>query len=288
MNARTTKEDVIKAVNSFPSISPTASKILPMLNDPNTNVADIENTVRYDPGLTANILKLANSAFFGLPGTISSISQAVAQLGWKRMYQLVIASTVNAVMDKHVPGYDLQRGQLWRHSVAVSVAAEILVKQRRINASDETFTAALLHDIGKVILGEFIQSDLNLIDMAAVQDTSFVEAERDVLGTDHAEVGAWILDHWALPADLVRAVRWHHEPRRAEKPNTILDLVHVADALCLMMGMGIGHEGLQYELCSECTGRLNLCATHLEAVGAETLESVDELTAALAAGQASS
>jgi len=284
MNAKTTKEDVIKAVNSFPSISPTATKILPMLNDPSTNVADIENTVRYDPGLTANILKLANSAFFGFPGTISSISQAVAQLGWKRMYQLVIASTVNAVMDQHVPGYDLERGQLWRHSVAVSVAAEILVKQRKIKASDETFTAALLHDIGKVILGEFIQSDLNLIDVAAAKDTSFVEAERDVLGTDHAEVGAWVLDHWALPANLVQAVRWHHEPRRADKANTILDLVHVADALCLMMGMGIGHEGLQYELCNECTSRLNLCSRHLEAVGAETLESVDELTRALKVG----
>ncbi len=282
MGLDATRERILEAMESFPSISPAATEVLALLNNPETNVAAIESAVRYDPGLTANILKLANSAFFGFPGTISSVSQAVMRLGWKRMYQIVVASSVNAIMDKHVPGYDLDSGELWHHCVAVSVSAEILVRQQKIPAPDETFTAALLHDVGKLILGEFIDADLSLIDIASSKGVSFVEVEREIVGTDHAEVGAWVLEHWHLPDVLVRAVRWHHEPELLEEPDVVVDVVHVCDALCLMMGIGIGREGLQYELCETVTDRLKLHAAHLEAVGVETIENVEEVTRALA------
>jgi putative nucleotidyltransferase with HDIG domain len=275
------RETILKAMESFPSVSPAAGEVLSLLNNPETNVSAIESAVKYDPGLTANILKMTNSAFFGFPGSIASITQAITRLGWKRMYQIVVASSVNAMMDRHVPGYDLDRGELWRHSVAASVASEILIRQRNLNASDETFTAALLHDIGKLLLGEFVSEDLSLIDVAAAKGISFVEAEREVLGTDHAEVGAWVLEHWSLPQNLVRAVRYHHEPGLLEEPDMTTDVVHVADVLCLMMGMGVGHEGLQYELSTEVTERLNLHASHLEAVGVETVGAVDDLSKVL-------
>jgi putative nucleotidyltransferase with HDIG domain len=275
------RQAILKAVESFPSVSPAAAEILSLLNNTETSVSTIEALVKHDPGLTANILKMANSAFFRFPGTIASVPQAIMRLGWKRMYQIVVATSINAMMDRHVPGYDLDRGELWRHSVAASVASELLVHQCRLNAPDETFTAALLHDVGKLLLGDFVDEDIRLIDIAASKGITFVEAEREILGTDHAEAGAWVLEQWSLPENLVQAVRHHHEPEALSHPDITTDVVHVADALCLMMGMGVGREGLRYELASDVTTRLGLETAHLEAVGAEAIESVDELSRAL-------
>ncbi|MCK5416940.1 MAG: HDOD domain-containing protein, partial [Desulfobacterales bacterium] len=112
--------DILSKVKSFPTMPGAGTKMLSLLEEPDTTVSEIEEILRYDPGLTANVLKLANSAYFGLPSKIGSLKQAVILLGLKRLIQIVVASCVSAVMDKSVPGYDLPAGDLWRHSIAVS------------------------------------------------------------------------------------------------------------------------------------------------------------------------
>ena len=139
-------------VNAFPSMPAAAEKLLSLLENPNTSAIQIEEILRFDPGLTANVLKLTNSAYFGFPSKIGSVSQAVVLMGSKRLVQLVLASCVHSVMEKPVAGYDLPPGELWRHAIAVSVAAEALVKELKIPAADVVFTAALLHDVGKLVL----------------------------------------------------------------------------------------------------------------------------------------
>ena len=128
-----------------------AIKLLALIDDPDMSVSQIEDILRHDAGLTANLLKLANSAYFGIPSKVGSVRQAVLILGLKRLIQMVIASCFGAIMDKPIPGYDLPPGELWRHAIAVSVAAEGLVHELEIGASEEIFTAALLHDVGKAI-----------------------------------------------------------------------------------------------------------------------------------------
>ena len=103
-------------------------------------------------GLTANLLKLANSAYFGIPAKVGSVRQAVILLGLKRLVQMVIAACTSAIMDRGVPGYDLPAGDLWRHSLAVSVAAEGLARELKMESAEEIFTAALLHDVGKLAI----------------------------------------------------------------------------------------------------------------------------------------
>ena len=100
-----------------------------MLDNPATSAAEIEEVLRYDPGLTANILKLSNSAYFGFASQVGSVHQAVVLLGAKRLMQVVTATCVNAIMDQPVDGYGLVSGDLWQHAIAVSVAAEILVRE---------------------------------------------------------------------------------------------------------------------------------------------------------------
>jgi putative nucleotidyltransferase with HDIG domain len=268
-------------LKSFPSMPGAAVKLLALIDDPEISVDRIEKILRQDAGLTANLLKLANSAYFGIPSKVGSVRRAVLLLGLKRLIQMVIASCVSAIMDKPVPGYDLPPGELWRHSLAVTVAAEGLVKELKIEAAEEVFTAALLHDVGKLVLGEFVADDFNKIDNVLSPEITFETAEDMVLGTNHADIGARILNQWSLPPGIVNAVRWHHDPDSAEQSDLTLDIVHVADVLCLMIGIGVGRDGLQHQPSAAAIDRLGLAPGHLEKVASQTLQWVEELSAVI-------
>ena len=271
-------DKIMARVDAFPSIPGSAVKLLALLESDDSSPQDIEALLRMDPGMTANVLKLTNSAYFGLPTKVGSVKRAAMLLGMNKIKQLVIASCVGAVMDGPIPGYDLPAGELWRHSIAVSVTAEGLIRELESGAAEDIFTAALVHDVGKLILGQFIQDDLSAIQAAAGDNVSFEIAEKEVLGIDHAEIGARVLSHWSLPEELVHAVRWHHDPDGAEVQNRTTDIVHVANVLCLMMGIGVGREGLQYEPSPNVTRRLGLKPFHLERVASQTLQWVEELS----------
>jgi putative nucleotidyltransferase with HDIG domain len=271
-------KNIMAAVKSFPGMPGAAAKLLSLLNESDTSVTQVEEILKYDPGLTANVLKLTNSAYFGLPSKIGSVRQAVILLGAKKLIQLVLASCVRAVMGKAVAGYDLPAGELWRHSIAVSVAAETLVKELKLPAIDVVFTAALLHDVGKLALGGFVDDDLKEIEGAASADIPFEVAEQSVLGTDHAEVGALILNRWSFPPDIVRAVQWHHAPDAGPQTSCLVDVVHVANVLATMIGIGGGREGLRHLPSEAAVRRLGLRAFQLEKVASQTLQWISELS----------
>jgi putative nucleotidyltransferase with HDIG domain len=270
-------------VKSFPSMPASALKLLTLLKDENPSNVQIEQILRYEPGLTANILKMTNSAFFGLPKKIGSIRQAVLLIGWKKLIQIVLASCVSAIIDKPVQGYDLSAGDLWRHCVAVSVASELLVKELKLSVPEEMFTAALLHDVGKMVLGRYVKEDIALIDGEEMQCLSFEQVERSMFGIDHAEIGADILRNWSFPPTMISAVRWHHDPDAAPKSSHLIDVVHVADVLCVMSGIGVGREGLQYRPSPTACERIGLTEEHLEKVASQTLQWANELAASLQA-----
>jgi putative nucleotidyltransferase with HDIG domain len=272
---------IASLLKSFPSMPGAAVKLLALIDDPEISVAQIEKILRQDVGLTANLLKLANSAYFGIPSKIGSVRQAVLLLGLKRLIQMVIASCVSAIMDKPVPGYDLPPGELWRHSLAVTVAAEGLVKELKVEAAEEIFTAALLHDVGKLVLGEFVADDIKKIENVLSRRVTFETAEDIVLGTNHADIGARILNQWSLPPDIVNAVRWHHDPESADQSDLMLDIVHVANVLCLMIGIGVGRDGLQHQPSGVVVERLGLASHHLEKVASQTMQWVEELSEVL-------
>lgn len=260
-----------------------AHRLLMLADAPDAAVQQIEAALRQDPGLTANLLKLANSAYFGIPSRVGSVRQAVMLLGLKRVVQLVVAACAGAMLDADVPGYDLPAGELWRHSLAVSVAAKGLARELKLEAADEIFTAGLLHDVGKLILGQFVQEEYARIEQTLAQGMPFECAEAAVLGMDHAEIGAQVLAQWSLPENIVQAVRWHHRPEMSERLDVMLDVVHVANMLCLMIGIGVGREGLLHEPSPVVTRRLGLEPPHLEKVASQTLQWVGELSQALPA-----
>ena len=275
---------IMRQVKSFPGMPVTGAKLLKLLEDSDSTAAQIEEVLRYDAGLTANILKLTNSAYFGIPSKVSSIRQAIMMLGWKRVMQLVMTMCMSTVMKKPVPGYDLPHGALWRHSVAVSVAAETVVKALKIPEAEEVFTAALLHDVGKLVLGGFVQDDLAQIKTMVSKGIAFEVAEYMVIGTDHAEIGARILEKWAFPKDLVNAVNWHHNPETCENHCTLSDIVHIANTVGLRIGFGRELEGMRVEPSLSVTERLGLDPVDLEVLAEQTLEGVNKLSGELLDG----
>jgi putative nucleotidyltransferase with HDIG domain len=273
---------ILAKVKSFPTMPGAGAKMLALLEEPDTDVSEIEDVLRYDPGLTANVLKLANSAYFGIPSKIGSLKQAVILLGLQRLMQLVVASCVSAIMDRSVPGYDLPAGDMWRHSIAVSLAAEALVRGKKKIDSEDVFTPALLHDVGKLVLGAFVKEELEAIESIAAKGVPFVVAENMILGTDHAEIGARILAHWNLPADIINAVRWHHDPDASDIFSAQVDVVYLANLLCQTSGRNAQAEGHAIELSPTVIERLGIQLDQFDRISEKVAHWVEELADALA------
>ena len=273
---------ILSKVKSLPTMPEAGTKMLSLLEEPDTEIYQIEEILRYDPGLTANILKLANSAYFGIPSKIGSVKQAVMVLGFKRLTQLVVASCVSAVMDKSVAGYDLPSGDLWRHSIAVSLAAEALVKDKKKTVSQDVFTPALLHDVGKLVLGTFVKEELEAIKSIAAKGVPFVVAENMILGTDHAEIGAKILTHWNFPKEVIHAVRWHHDPDSPKAVTIQMDIVYLANLLCQTADTSDGTGGQSVELSPAVIERLGVQLDQFEEISVKIAQWADDLSDALA------
>lgn len=274
--------EILSKVKSFPTMPGAGAKMLSLLEEPDTTLTEIEDTLRYDPGLTANVLKLANSAYFGIPSQIGSLKQAVILLGLNRLIQIVVATCVSAVMDRSVPGYDLPPGDLWRHSIAVSIAAEALVKDKKLADGQDVFTPALLHDVGKLVLGTFVKEELEAIESIAAKGVPFVIAENMILGTDHAEIGAQILAQWNLPSNVINAVRWHHDPDSPKATDTEMDVVYLSNLLCQTDDSSGQAEAQSIELSPAVIDRLGVQLSQFEAISEKVNRWVDELSDALA------
>ncbi|MGD2097390.1 MAG: HDOD domain-containing protein [Desulfobacterales bacterium] len=225
-------DNIMKEVSSFPSMPRTGFKLRVLINKVDVSIKEIEEILRHDPGLSANVLRLANSAFFGLSKKVGSLKQAVMLLGIERFAQIAVSASMKKTMDKAVEGYEMSPGELWLHSIAASNIAESLAKNRKINGTYDVFTSALLHDIGKLALSKFLKKELQEIKNITEDAIPLDVAEHMVLGTDHAEIGALILSKWSLPFDIVNAVRWHHCPERIDNSNIKSDIVYLSNQMC--------------------------------------------------------
>ncbi len=271
-------DEIIGKVREVPSLPAVVIKLRRYLNDPEVDFGALARVIEFDPGLTANILQLANSTYFGWSRSISSSQEAILRLGTARIFQMVLCMSVAPIVRKPVRGYGLDSDGFWRHSISVAIGAEQLASVLDGGRAGDAFTAGLLHDLGKVILGTFVEVDDEPLKRLVVEEgLAFDEAEKAVLGLDHAEAAAILLEHWSLPEDVVAAVRYHHLPDPVEGDPRLADLVHVADALSLKAGHGLGSDGRNYRLSEESIARLGITAETAEAVMAAVEDGLDEL-----------
>lgn len=180
------------------------------VNSPDSGLKDVAECLRTDPVLTAVVLREANSAFVGAREPASTIEAAVVRLGGARVLAIAVGSSLPSEINQALPGYGIYEGGLQAHAVASSHAAEVVRSMSQVPLPPSVVTAALLHDIGKILLARLLRPQL--IPQALSSGTLITSAERSLLDLDHAEVGAALVANWKLPEEIVTAIQWHHEP----------------------------------------------------------------------------
>ncbi|HEY3284730.1 MAG TPA: HDOD domain-containing protein [Armatimonadota bacterium] len=269
-------DDILRKVEYLPPLPTTAARALDLLNSPDAGVEELAECIRYDPSMSANVLKLCNSALFGLSRQIGSVREGIVMVGLAAIRRIVLLVTSKQIYCKHYPGYEAHQGELLTHSVAAAVIADKL-KPYAPGLKDDLFTTALLHDVGKMVLSQYVQEAYGqILSVVEGRQVSFSEAERYVFGVTHAEVGALILDSWSFPAGIVEAVRRHHEAEQASD-SPLTQIVALADVLAMMLGFGTDADGLAYAWPLENCSTYGITVKQIEAVMADSLGKIQEV-----------
>jgi putative nucleotidyltransferase with HDIG domain len=275
-----TREQILEKIKTIPSMPAAANAVIQLLKDPDVEVNALVRGIEYDQGLTANVLRLANSAYFAGPRTVGSLKEAIVRLGMNRIFQLVLTVAIVPLARQPVRGYDLPAGRLLEQSVAVAIGAEDLAARLDRKAPPHTYTSGLLHDLGKVVLGTFLEVSVGpVLELAQNEQLSFDVAEARVMGVDHAEAGAALLEHWNLPKNISDVVRYHHHPEALKGDTVVVDLVHMADALAIESGLGGGVDGMNYKPSEVVMSRLKVRPQVAEQVVCRMLKELEEFKA---------
>jgi len=229
-------EYLLEEIITLPSLPATLARIIQLLNDPESSLADVGKAITQDPAVALKTLRLANSAVYGLREHVTSVEHAVALLGGKVIQNLVLTATVFDTLSRSA-------GVLYRHSIAVGLAARAVLRTGRLGLPlqpDEAFVYGLLHDIGKIILEDYMSEDLMLAEeVSRSRHLPAYQVECEVIGADHAEVGGRLAMNWRLPESIASAILAHHDLSRCENEESrrLAALLNVADAICIEAGL---------------------------------------------------
>jgi putative nucleotidyltransferase with HDIG domain len=276
---------LFERVRDFRSPSPAVARLVGLLAQPEADNDEIIRVVQMDSVLSAKLLALCNSAAFGARA-IGSIDQAVLHLGHREVFRLAISLGCGAAVAPALPGYGMEANALWRHSLLTALVTAPVMAALPVPAVEPgvAYTAGLLHDIGKVVLGQVLEvsSQARIRELVLRDDCALVEAERQVIGIDHAELGAWLLEKWRLPDVIVEAVAHHHVP--VLEPRVQLSaVVHIADMLAHQAGAAPGWASYSVRAGDDTSAILGLSAEAVQNLLIATIDAttqVDEMASA--------
>lgn len=233
---KTTPESLVAAVRDLLSLPEIAVQVNAMVEDPRYSATDIGDLINQDPSLTTRLLRIANSPFFGLSTRVATVSRAVAVVGSKQLRDLVIATSAMRTF-RGIPNPLITLEDFWYHSLYCAIAARALAQRRRLPHHDSLFTAGLLHDIGQLIIFNRLPEQAREVLRLSMEDPhamDMYQAEHEVLGFDHAQVGGLLLRHWRLPALLEECVTHHHTPAQARHFPAEVAIVHIANIIAVL------------------------------------------------------
>lgn len=235
-------ERIVTNVLKVAALPAVALKFSEAIKNPLTSNQDLENIVSEDSALAAKVLMIANSALFNFPSKIDTISKAITIIGHKQLSEIILSCSIVA-MFKDIPQDVIDMDKFWRHSIAVATTARILASSRREQNIEKFFTAGLLHDIGKLIL--FIEAPKyikEVLDKSAESNSLMHKVEQEVLGFDHAKLGAMLLKKWKLPEEIVSSVHYHHMPSISSGNIVNPAIIHISDIISHALAYGSSGE----------------------------------------------
>ncbi|BBO73316.1 HDIG domain protein [Desulfosarcina widdelii] len=258
---------ILEEIDHLKPVADVAGKVMALLDDPDCGTADLSEIICHEPALTANVLKLANSSYFGLPGKIEDARQAIVYLGMDQVIDLILLVSCSKSFRGSHEGYGLDAGKLWESAVSAAIVAGDLADLKGIKPSSLAFTGALLRDIGKVVLNRYVRTGIESI-LALVKslDITFKEAERRVIGFDHAQIGAMLAEKWHFPPSLQCILRCYHTPLLAKECYSEASVVYLADAIIRKMGIGNGIDDDYYKEDEDVARSLELSESQIQDV----------------------
>ena len=272
-----TLEKLVEKVDEIPVFPQSVMGIIQLIEDPESSVKDVEREIMKDQGLTTKILKLANSAYYGLSRNIKTVGEATVLLGFQAVKSMVLTTSVGKVFDKELAGYVLGKEELWRQSQICAITTRVVAKKAKFPKADQAYTAGLLRDIGKVILDHYMWEQYELIvNEVNSSQMNFLQVEQKILGFDHGLVGARIAEKWHLPEELVEAIESHHTPEKATINPKMTAMVHIADGIVMMMGLHLGIDGMAYEFSQSAMTLLGLDGHAIEEIMSEVADMISD------------
>jgi HD-like signal output (HDOD) protein len=246
-NRATSTDFLLQNLDSLPTLPTVVYELTELINDPMSSTTEIEKIMVNDQALTTRILRLVNSAYYAIPGGVTTVSRAIAYLGFDTVNQLVLGSAImDSLQCEGAEDFDLN--QFWQHSIGVSMGAETIAKYVRLQKQSDVFTAGLVHDMGKIALAQIAPQ--NLVDACAYAksfSTSLEEAERQTGCPLHTEIGGLLAKKWKLPSAIEACVKHHHtfEPLKrgglSAENNKLVDIITLSNLL--MHALKFGNSG---------------------------------------------
>jgi len=232
---------ITESIIGLPTLPTVVSRIIELVDNPRTSANSLARFISADQALTARILKLANSAYYGFPREISTVNMAIVVLGFNTVKDMGLSLSVFDAFKNKDNNSIFDMNRFWEHSIACGVASRLLARTYHSRNAAEAFVAGLLHDIGKVILNQYFQQEFTKIMQLCSDGTVLEEAEIMVTGATHAQIGAWLAEKWNLPKIISETIQYHHTPWESTKDTVFVATVTLANYLCHISGMG--HSG---------------------------------------------
>jgi HD-like signal output (HDOD) protein len=236
-------QKIIARIDDLPTLPRTVLKITELVNDPKSSAKDLSRVITDDQVLTARLLKLVNSSFYGFPQRISTVTNAIVLLGFDAIRSLLLTTSVFDLFAGRSKKKKQDQEKFWDHSLGCAVGAKVIGNYLRHDKIEELFVSGLLHDIGKIVEMLFLPNEFaEVVATTNKENSLMIAAENKILGYNHAEIGRLLAAKWNLPVKLEQVIAHHHQPNLAGSFIMEASIVHLADIFCRALNMGFGGD----------------------------------------------
>lgn len=234
---------IVDQISGLPTLPAVISRVTKLMQNPKVSASEVSQAISSDPALASKILKVVNSAFYGFPSRIKTITHAIVILGFNAVRATALSASVFSTFSQSDQTSSFDRQAFWKHSIGVGSAAKILAKKLKMKETEEVFLAGLMHDIGKVILDQYLHDQFEeILKLTKSRNCLIMDAEKEVLGgISHAEIGGFLAKKWNLNDEFIDIIENHHYPSSASSFFKVTSIVHVANIL--IRALDVGNSG---------------------------------------------
>jgi len=278
-----TIDKIISQIDRLKPVPQVLIQLMELIDDKDASITEVADLIIYEPVITANLLKTVNSAHFGLPRKIDSVHEAVILLGLNQIVDIILMQAMTNNFKRAQDGYGLKEGELWKQSVSSALIAKLIAMHLKTDNKHTIFTAALIKDIGKIILNQEVADSLEKIKtIVEKNELSFQEAEKQVIGMDHATIGALVAEKWNFSKQMIFMIKNHHISDKTAIDHPGTGMIYLADIICVMLGIHSEADKLSYQFYEDVIKRLNLTESGLNKIMTDFTSRKDDIFGLLA------